>query len=203
MTNALTDPIGGASAGDTLIVAYSGRGAWMPDTTDDEIDGRDEALSSHGIRDAASPLDHELHDPFGCTPEQRAHPADFRQLPFRERYPRRRERSRPELAASPSPAAFSFGHRARCAMYTCRARNGGDPLLAGCIDTVYSRDARCNGKPIGAFTCYARKTLETLPADATYETWFRTIRDDLQSGRLPNVPRILETQEARRPKVFA
>ena len=55
-------------------------------------------------------------------------------------------------------------------------RSGGDLLLAGCQDTEYSWDTSFQGRPNGAFTYYALKTLrERKPA--TYDAWFNAIRD--------------------------
>lgn len=77
------------------------------------------------------------------------------------------------------------------------ARIGGDLLLAGCQESEYSWDTRFNGRPNGAFTYYALKTLkERRPA--TYEAWMRVIREYLPSTRLPQTPQILGSGTARR-----
>ncbi|MDW8319656.1 MAG: caspase family protein, partial [Anaerolineae bacterium] len=58
-----------------------------------------------------------------------------------------------------------------------------------------------NGRPNGAFTYYALKTLrERKPA--TYEAWLRAIREYLPSSRLPQTPQLFGSGTMRRLKVF-
>ena len=210
MTDAIRDLITQAGTGDTVAITYSGHGTWVPDTTDDEIDGRDEALCPYDIRTAGPLLDDDLHDLLqqrqtgvrillvsdschsgtvtrGDESDLDADMPRARFLPLslwlsQDRWPSRPSRP-PHL-------------------YSGMARAGGDLLLAGCMDTEYSWDTRFNGRPNGAFTYYARKTLASLPADASYDAWFRAIRDYLPSTRLPQTPQILGTQESRRFKIF-
>jgi metacaspase-1 len=81
-------------------------------------------------------------------------------------------------------------------------RSGGDLLLAGCKDTEYSYDTRFQGRPNGAFTYYALKTLrERNPAN--YDAWFNAVREYLPSNRLPQTPQILGTATARRFEILA
>jgi hypothetical protein len=80
------------------------------------------------------------------------------------------------------------------------SRAGGDLLLAGCKDTEYSWDTSFHGRPTGAFTYYA---LKTLREGATYEEWFTAIRDYLPSTRLPQTPQILGSSSARRFEALA
>jgi hypothetical protein len=70
------------------------------------------------------------------------------------------------------------------------------------MDSEYSWDTQFRGRPNGAFTYYAIKTLKTLPPDATYEQWYRKIRDYLPSSRLPQNPQILGPAQARRFRIF-
>jgi hypothetical protein len=94
-------------------------------------------------------------------------------------------------AASARPAHLVLGLK----------RSGGDLLLAGCLDTQYSWDTSFRGRPNGAFTYYALKTLrESKPAN--YDAWFKALRAYLPSTRLPQEPQILGSASARRFKVF-
>lgn len=80
-------------------------------------------------------------------------------------------------------------------------RSGGDLLLAGCLDTEYSYDTSFQGRPNGAFTYYALKTLrEKKPG--TYAAWFKAILTYLPSNRLPQSPQILGTATSQRFRVF-
>jgi hypothetical protein len=81
-------------------------------------------------------------------------------------------------------------------------RAGGELLLAGCQDSEYSWDTSFQGRPNGAFTYYALKTLrERKPA--SYEAWFNAVREFLPSTRLPQAPQILGSAAERRMAVLA
>jgi hypothetical protein len=79
---------------------------------------------------------------------------------------------------------------------------GGDLLMAGCQDQEYSYDARFGGRPNGAFTYYALKTLKSLRPDATYADWHREIRNYLPGASYPQTPQIFGSQRNRRFKVL-
>jgi hypothetical protein len=210
MSTAIADLIKDARSGDTLAITYSGHGTWVPDSSDDETDGRDEALCPHDIRTAGPLLDDDLHDLLrqrqvgvrilllsdSCHSGTvtRGDDSDLDADSPRARYL--------PLAAWLSPNLLPARSSRPTILYSGMARAGGDLLLAGCKDTEYSWDTRFNGRPNGAFTHYARKTLATLPADATYETWFRAIGDYLPSTRLPQTPQMLGAKDARRFKIF-
>lgn len=210
MSDAIADLIGQARSGDTVAITYSGHGTWVPDTTDDEIDGRDEALCPHDIRTAGALMDDDLHDLLLQRENgvrillisDSCHSGTVTRGDESELDP-----GMPRARFLPLSLWLPQNHLPATTtrpphLYTGLARAGGDLLLAGCNDTEYSWDTRFNGRPNGAFTHYARKTLASLPADAGYEDWFRAIRDYLPSTRLPQTPQILGTRDARRFKVF-
>jgi hypothetical protein len=69
------------------------------------------------------------------------------------------------------------------------------------MNTEYSYDTSFKGRPNGAFTYYALKTLrESKPVSC--EAWFAKIRAFLPSTRLPQSPQIFGTETARRFKVL-
>jgi hypothetical protein len=80
-------------------------------------------------------------------------------------------------------------------------RAGGDLLLAGCKDTEYSYDSRFQGRPNGAFTYYALKTLRDA-RPGNYDAWFNAIRTYLPNNSAPQTPQIMGTATARRFPVF-
>jgi hypothetical protein len=210
MSDAIAGLIDQAVAGDTLVITYSGHGTWVPDTSDDETDARDEALCPHDIRTAGPLLDDELHEAL----QRRAsgvrillisdscHSGTVTRGDETELDPAMPRARFLPLAAWLGPELLPARINRPPALHNGLSRAGGDLLLAGCMDTEYSWDTRFNGRPNGAFTYYARKTLDSLPADASYEDWFRAIRDYLPSTRLPQNPQILGTQSARRFKIF-
>ena len=64
MTTAIGALISAARAGDTLLITYSGHGTWVPDSSGDEPDGRDEALCPYDIGTAGPLLDDEIRTLF-------------------------------------------------------------------------------------------------------------------------------------------
>ena len=61
MIKAIGGLIDGAAKGDSLIITYSGHGTWVPDTSGDEPDGRDEALCPYDLASKGALLDDDLH----------------------------------------------------------------------------------------------------------------------------------------------
>jgi hypothetical protein len=197
--------IGGAADGDTLVVTYSGHGTWVPDSSGDEPDGRDEALCPHDITAAGPLLDDDIRGLFA------ARGAGVRILLISDSchsgsVTRGREDDLdpggPRARFLPLEAWMSKDELPRVGAETPRLvsglrRSGGDLLLAGCKDTEYSYDTSFQGRPNGAFTYYALKTLrERRPAN--FDAWFNAVREYLPSSRLPQTPQILGTATARR-----
>ena len=86
------------------------------------------------------------------------------------------------------------------------SRGTGDLLLAGCKEgpNNFSYDARIKGRPNGAFTYYALKTLKTLRPGASYAEWMAAINPDfLPSVSYPQSPQIVGSAEARQQEIFA
>lgn len=210
MTAGIEALIGKAVAGDTVVITYSGHGTWVPDSSGDEPDGRDEGLCPHDIGRVGPLLDDEIRRLFAAR-KAGARVVLISDSCHSGSVTRGRE---DDLDADAPRARFmpleAWMPRAELPMATARpsklvlglARAGGDLLLAGCQDTEYSWDTRFRGRPNGAFTYYALKTLrERQPA--TYEAWMRAIREYLPSTRLPQTPQILGSGTARRFRVFA
>jgi metacaspase-1 len=209
ITTAMRGLIVTARDGDTLLFTYSGHGTWVPDSSGDEPDGRDEALCPYDITTKGPLLDDEIRALFqGIAPGVRvllisdschsgsvtrgreddldAGGARARFLP---------------LAAWMPPGELPRGNAEPPVVVRGLRRAGGDLLLAGCKDTEYSYDTSFQGRPNGAFTYYALKTLrERKPAN--YDVWFNAIREYLPSSRLTQTPQILGTATVRRFGVF-
>ncbi len=209
MIKALGDLIDGAAKGDSLVITYSGHGTWVPDSNGDEPDGRDEGLCPYDLASNGPLLDDDLHALFlrraagvrivlisdSCHSGSvtRGNDADLdpgapkiRFMPPEAWMPK---------AKLPPRSLVALSSRGGL------TRTGGDVLMAGCQDTEYSWDTSFRGRPNGAFTYYALKTLaENKPT--TYEKWFQFIRAYLPSTRLPQSPQLFGTSTARRFKVF-
>ena len=209
MQEAIGGLITGARQGDTLIITYSGHGTWVPDSSGDEPDGRDEALCPWDIGSAGPLIDDEIHQMFDQRADgvrillisdschsgsvTRGDDSDLDPGMPRARFmPPQDWMHASELPAAPlRPKTLVNGLK----------KSGGDLLLAGCMDTEYSYDTSFKGRPNGAFTYYALKTLrDTKPAN--YAAWFKAIRSYLPSSSLPQNPQVLGTAAVQRFKVF-
>jgi hypothetical protein len=210
MTEVLRGLIAGARDGDSLVITYSGHGTWVPDSSGDEPDGRDEGLCPYDIATVGPLLDDEIRGLFaaraagarlllisdschsGSVTRGREDDLDpggsrVRFLPL-EAWMSKEELPRPGGQTPPLVSGLR--------------RSGGDLLLSGCKDTEYSYDTSFQGRPNGAFTYYAIKTLrERRPAN--YDAWFNAVREYLPSARLPQTPQILGAATVRRLGVLA
>lgn len=60
MTASLAELIRNVRKSDTVVITYSGHGTWVPDSSNDEPDGRDEGLCPYDIEAAVPLLDDEI-----------------------------------------------------------------------------------------------------------------------------------------------
>lgn len=225
MVAAIGTIIGSAAAGDTVVITYSGHGTYQPDLDGDEADGLDEALCPHDIRtNGQALLDDEIRQLFNTRKAgvklvfisdschsgtvTRAAPAEPdaegprpRFLPMGnwlppERLPKSAGGATPiNLAVKPGLSPFTG----------VLLKQEGDLLLSGCQEgpNNFSFDAQISGKPNGAFTYYALKTLKSLPPNATYADWHKKIAEYLPSASYPQSPQIVGNAQARKQKIFA
>ncbi|MET7423883.1 caspase family protein [Dactylosporangium sp. NPDC005555] len=186
----ITDLLGRASAGDAVVITYSGHGTWVPDLDGDEPDHRDEAICPHDIAANGPLLDDELFTLFAtAAPGVRTvlisdscHSGTLTRLSRPLGDSRCSSRF---LAPSSFLPAGSLGGGAR--FRGARPRSAA-LLLAACRDTEYSYDATFAGRPNGAFTYVALAALADLPTGATYRDWLRAIRAQLPSQNYPQTP---------------
>jgi uncharacterized caspase-like protein len=210
MVGAISDLVGSAAKGDTVVITYSGHGTWVPDTSGDEPDGRDEGLCPWDIGQGKVLLDDELSGLLGhraagvrvvlisdsChsgsvsrgdTSELDAGAPRARFLPPEVWMPA--GSVKPD---APTPRKVLGG----------LSRAGGDLLVAACQDSEYSWDTSFNGRPNGAFTFYALKALATNPD--TFAKWMAKITPGyLPSSQLPQKPQLFGAASARRWKTLA
>lgn len=209
MTKAIGKLISSAKKGDTVAITYSGHGTWVPDSSGDEPDGRDEGLCPHDISKVGPLLDDEIRGLFAqraagvrillisdsCHSGSvtRGDESDLDPGMPRARFmPLQDWMQASELPRSPDrPKTLVGGMK----------RYGGDLLLAGAMDTEYSWDTSFKGRPNGAFTYYALKTLRD-GKPSSYDAWFKLMQNYLPSTRLPQHPQIFGSATARRFKLF-
>ncbi len=217
MVGGMKKLIAGAAKGDSLIITYSGHGTWEPDKSGDEPDGKDEGLCPHDIFQGKILLDDEIKEIFAAraagvkivlisdschsgsvirwAPRQSgASGLVPRFLPPevwmpKEKLPRNRKG---EVLRSLRPLGMMGG----------MAVAGGDLLMSGCRDSEYSYDANFGGRPNGAFTYFALKTLKSLLPGATYADWHNAIQTCLPSASYPQSPQIFGGRGARKFKAL-
>lgn len=207
---AIGNLLGNAAKNDTVVITYSGHGTWVPDQNGDEPDSRDEGLCPWDIGQGKVLLDDEIASLFGKRPagvrvlliSDSCHSGSVTKgdgseldagLPRARFLPPQAWMGTAALPSS-TPVKLAGG----------LSRSGGDLLMAGCLDTQFSWDTRFNGRPNGAFTFYALKTLATLAATASYADWFKKITPAyLPTNQLPQSPQLFGSTTARRWKVFA
>ncbi|WP_265942873.1 caspase family protein [Dechloromonas sp. A34] len=224
MVAAMSDVIGAAVKGDTVVITFSGHGTYQPDTDGDEADGLDEALCPYDIQlQHAALTDDEIHDIFlsrkagvrlllisdSCHSGTvtRAAPAEPEADGPRPRFmpmgnwlpddqlPKNRSGGVAAHVAAPSSAS---------PFLRAYSRQLGDLLISGCKEgpNNFSYDARINGRFNGAFTYYALKTLKDMKPGATYSAWHKAIVKYLPSASYPQSPQLVGSRTARGLKIF-
>ncbi|SFB28648.1 caspase family protein [Azotobacter beijerinckii] len=210
MVGAIGNLIGSAKSGDSVVLTYSGHGTWVEDRDGDEPDARDEALCPWDLTSAGPLLDDDIRGLFDARAAgvrlllisdschsgsvTRGDERDLDAEGPRARFLPPAAWMKPgSLPAAPRASALTLAGGLR--------RVGGDLLLAGCRDDEYSWDTRFAGRPNGAFTFYALKTLKQ-DRPQTYEQWFASIRRYLPSTRLPQEPQLFGTRSARQMRIF-
>ncbi|WP_374266621.1 caspase domain-containing protein [Zoogloea sp.] len=214
MVAAMRNLIAGAAKGDTVVITYSGHGTWVPDQNGDEPDGRDEALCPWDIGSGQVLLDDELgvilqnhvagvrvlliSDSCHSGTVSRGDDSDLTPGLPRARFLPPEVWMKPEDLPPPTPRGLTLPS------VSGLSRSGGDLLMAGAKDDQYSWDTSFKGRPNGAFTYYALKTLASLPAGASYTDWFKAITPAyLPTNQLPQEPQLFGSRTARAWKVFA
>lgn len=226
MFNAIQSLIAGGVSGDVLVITYSGHGTYVPDTNGDEIDGLDEALCPYDIQTGGGPLiDDEINTLFS------ARKAGVRLLLISDSCHSgtvtRAAAADPDADDAPRPRFLPMGNwlatdrlphgisgqplttvpviSGESPFAGALSRMMGDLLLAGCKEgpNNFSYDARISGRPCGAFSYYALKTLKQLPASATYAQWHAAITPGcLPSASYPQSPQIFGSADARNRQIF-
>jgi hypothetical protein len=221
MMQAMLKLISAAKSGDSVIITYSGHGTSLPDTSGDERDGYDEGLCPYDIGQGNVLLDDEIHKIFAqrgpgvrvvlisdschsgsvtraAVPDRNAVGPRARFLPpavwLAADRPVKKTTGKipPRVAGWPTSRGIAGG----------LSSTAGDLLLAGCRDSEFSYDADFGGRPCGAFSYYALKTLKALSPTGTYTDWYKAMRDYLPGSNYPQTPQIFGVKRARQLKVF-
>jgi metacaspase-1 len=198
MVEAITALVGASRYGDRAVITYSGHGTWVPDRDGDEPDGRDEALVCHDWQERGLLTDDELLDLFArknfgvrlVMISDSCHSGTVARGLAETTY--RAAERQPRFLP---PAAVLDGTELARARQVEGLPVKGLPrqsalLLAGCEDGQFSYDAVFGGRPNGAFTFYALRTLDADPT--SYKRWHAAIRTHLgaDNPRYPQTPQL-------------
>jgi metacaspase-1 len=195
MRSAMRRLLQNAKSGDTVVITFSGHGTWVRDDNGDEPDGRDEALVPHDIAANGPLLDDELYEIL-CDRARGVRPVMISDSCHSGTVARFAPSTRsdadkvkflpPSVFLSPAEAARA----ARMPRVSAGRPRHAALLMSGCADVEFSYDAHFDGRPNGAFTYFALRTLRELPEGATYRDWGAAIRRALPSQDYPQSPAV-------------
>jgi hypothetical protein len=226
MADGFKTVIAKAASGDVVVITFSGHGTYVPDLDGDELDGLDEGLCPHDLKTGGALIDDEIHVLFAARkPGARlvlvsdsCHSGTVTRAAASD--PDAENVARPRFmpmgnwlpdeklprGASGKPLSKVRVTSGASPFTKAMSRGLGDVLLSGCEEgeEKFSYDAKIGGKPVGAFTYYALKTLKTLNPNATYADWQKAINPVyLPSVSYPQSPQIVASAAARQQKIFA
>jgi hypothetical protein len=217
MRAAMEALVGGAKAGDSVVITYSGHGSFVPDEDGDEPDGTDECLCPYDIRAKGPITDDELFELYSarqagvkvlmisdsCHSGTVARFAPITTPPTMAgaRAPQRKVRFLPPAVFLAKAESAKLGLR-RAGRTSSPPGRYAALLMSGCQDTEYSYDAYFKSQPNGAFSFVALRALAKLPAKASYADWFKAIRKSLPSQQYPQSPNLYGSSSMKKWKVL-
>lgn len=216
MKDGIARVIGQASAGDVVVIQYSGHGSYVPDENGDEPDGTDECLCPHDIQTKGPITDDDLADLFAARAHRAkvvffsdsCHSGTVARFAPITTPPTIKGKSAPVRKVRFLPPATFLSAREAGKMGVRSRRPASPPgrhealLMSGCQDTEYSYDAWFEGRPNGAFTFVALQALANLSSTAKYKDWFKAVRKVLPSQQYPQSPNLYGTSTMKNWKVF-
>lgn len=185
--------IASSKAGDYIVCTYSGHGSNVPDKDGDEEDGRDECICLYDrffIDDEIRELFKLLHPEATLVMiSDSCHSGTVTRAFLRAMGDANSdERLMPRYLPPKDDAEARLIN-----LETVNARiffpepNMKEILIAGCLPTEYSYDARVNGRNNGAFTAYALQILKQN-RNITFNDFYAKLRKILPSGNYPQTP---------------
>jgi len=223
MVKAMSDLIGKASKGDSLVITFSGHGTYQPDEDGDEADGLDEALCPYDLQTKGEALiDDEIKTIFGARKtgvrivliSDSCHSGTVTRAAKAEKDADTRPRFMPMGNWLPEKllpknragkvAATMVSPSGTSPLLSAYSNKLGDLLISGCKEgpNNFSYDARIAGRFNGAFTYYALKALKSLKPGASYADWHKAIVKYLPSASYPQSPQLVGSLGARKGKVL-
>lgn len=204
--------------GDSVIFQYSGHGTYIADKDGDESDGTDECLCPYDLYTKGPITDDELNDLFtskkngvklvlfsdSCHSGTVTRFAPGTTPPATSgKNPQIRKVKFLPPANFLSPKELSKLGMIRTFRRSSPPGRYGSLLMSGCQDVEYSYDAYFQNRPNGAFTYVALETLKKLKPTATYQDWYKAIRQALPSQQYPQSPNLYGSRTMKKWKIFS
>lgn len=189
ITLGLMDLVGRLGFGDRGVFCYSGHGTWVPDSSGDEPDARDEALVPSDWTSGYLVTDDELDQIFST----RRYGAGVLMLSDSchsgsvSKFVASGARGTPKFLP---PSRLGRGLPERLDTLTKVAPTpapAGVSLISGCGDLGYSYDASFNGRANGAFT---RMAIDSFQSGISLNSWFKGLITKLPTEWYPQTPEL-------------
>lgn len=194
----------GSKAGDYIVCTYSGHGSNVPDKDGDEADGRDECICLYDrffIDDEIRELFKLVHPEATLVMLSDSCHSGTVTRAFLQAMGNADERLMPRYLPPKDDVEARL-----IDLETVNSRiffpepNMKEILVAGCLNTEYSYDARINGRNNGAFTSMALQILKSNPP-LTFTDFYKKLRTVLPSNKYPQTPQ-LEGSDTNKNKIM-
>lgn len=208
---ALSDLVAQTGWGDRLVLTYSGHGTWIPDSSGDESDGRDEAIVMTDYQHGGIVTDDELQRVFSTKRSgagilvlsDSCFSGTVNKLFDPDFISREAAESRSEshiaqprfLPPTEILEDLSIERAAYLETKEASTPRTTTSLISGSSDLEYSYDAWFGNRPNGAFT---RNAIDCHVKGITLNSWFKKIRERLPSSQYPQSPQLTAQTTARK-----
>lgn len=204
------DLVAATGYGDRAVLTYSGHGSWVPDTSGDEVDGRDEVLVLYDYPSGGWVNDDDLAEVLAgrrrgarivfvsdsCHSGTVTRFVDLRQID--ESQPVRVRFMPPDRLLEKN--GVKQAHKLADTRKVRALGSGFDALLVpGCRDDEFSYDTAFGGRPNGAFT---RVAIDQLVGGGTFDAWVGRVNEVLPSTDYPQTPHLSGSYRQRKWLVF-
>jgi len=193
-----TQLISTSNAGDTLVLTYSGHGTSVVDRNNDEEDGKDEAICLYdGLL-----IDDTIRDIFSKKKEgvklvfvsDSCHSGTVTRAFINTLYGDDEEAVYAKARYMPpeddiEACALSSFSIPKKSIFSPTEADMNHILIAGCLPTEYSYDARIGGKYQGAMSYTALTILKNQP-EITYDEFYTQLRKKLPNQSWPQTPQL-------------
>jgi len=187
-----------AGFGDRVVFTYSGHGSWIPDTSGDEEDRRDEVLVMTDYQHGGLLVDDELQQIFSglavgvgaLIVSDSCHSGTISRVMQAER-----TTATPRFLSPVNFLDMSEDEAVVREELPASQPRKTSSLISGCEDHEYSYDAWFGRRPNGAFT---RAAIDAYLPGLSLAKWYQAIRLRLPSDEYPQTPQLTAKSRYRR-----